>query len=514
MAHTDPRTPTSATTGAGTNGAQPTHATEAERALLGALLTGSHQALTTILPELDPTELTPRHGHTLAAIRTLHDHGHTVDLPSTAAQLEADGLLPNAGGHKYLADLYLQATSTAPEYLHYHLRHVHAATRRRRTIATLAEALNHTRDGADPTPWLDQLDELRASAERAPSSWEEINLATLEESPDAPALLHRHDDQPILYPGKVHLVFGEPEACKGWLALVACAEQINAGHHVIYVDFEDSPAAIKERLRALLVPLDDIHQRFHYLRPDQPYDQAAAQALDQLLALEPPLVVIDGVTEAMMIHDLDLGDNTEVARFFDQLPKRIARTGAAVVLIDHVVKDREGRGRWAIGAQHKLAAVDGAAFMLAVLSPFGRDRRGKVKVTVQKDRPGHVRALCEDGHRVIEMRLESHPDGGVAVDLAIPLSTDVSGPTFYMEKVSKVIEEHGPISKRSLRGLIKGANDVKEAALELLITRGYVEVEKHGQSHLHRSVRPFRESDTPADDDPNQRLDIDEPEPF
>ena len=35
----------------------------------------------------------------------------------------------------------------------------------------------------------------------------------------------------------------------------------------------------------------------------------------------------------------------------------IAAAGAAVVLIDHVAKDKEKRGRYAIGAQHKLAGV-------------------------------------------------------------------------------------------------------------------------------------------------------------
>ena len=60
---------------------------------------------------------------------------------------------------------------------------------------------------------------------------------------------------------------------------------------------------------------------------------------------------MDGITEAMSLHGLQLQDNNDVARFMVMLPRRFARTGAAALLIDHVTKDRETRGRYAIGAQ-------------------------------------------------------------------------------------------------------------------------------------------------------------------
>ncbi len=74
------------------------------------------------------------------------------------------------------------------------------------------------------------------------------------------------------------------------------------------------------------------------------------------------MTVIDGVTEAMSSNGLDPNSNADVATFNALMPKRIAKEGAAVVMIDHVTKSEEGLGRYAIGGQHKLSAVDGSAF--------------------------------------------------------------------------------------------------------------------------------------------------------
>jgi hypothetical protein len=48
-----------------------------------------------------------------------------------------------------------------------------------------------------------------------------------------------------------------------------------------------------------------------------------------------------------------------VASWLELLPRWAARLGAAVLVLDHVVKNVETRGRWATGSQHKLAGLDG-----------------------------------------------------------------------------------------------------------------------------------------------------------
>lgn len=66
-------------------------------------------------------------------------------------------------------------------------------------------------------------------------------------------------------------------------------------------------------------------------------------------------------------------------------------TGAAVVVIDHVGKDREARGRFAIGAQSKMSYLTGASYMVEILEPLGVGMIGKLSIRIGKDRRGQVR---------------------------------------------------------------------------------------------------------------------------
>jgi len=120
----------------------------------------------------------------------------------------------------------------------------------------------------------------------------------------------------------------------------------------------------------------------------------------------------DGVTEAMSLQGLELKDNADVAKFVVLLPRSLARMGGAVVLVDHVAKDRNGRGRFAIGAQHKLAGIDGAAYSIEVIRPFGRGMRGLSRLTVTKDRPGFVRPNAAYGKGAGPVHLHSSPTTG------------------------------------------------------------------------------------------------------
>jgi AAA domain len=334
------------------------------------------------------------------------------------------------------------------------------------------------------------------------SSWVPVELESVlagDYLDPPPIMLTQTDGVAMFYAAKLNSLYSEPEGCKGWLALSACVEQLDDGRDVLYVDFEDSAAGIIARLRDLGVPDDTIRERFHYIRPSEPLDARTRKDLDGALDRHrPALVVVDGVTEALGLQGLDLRDNSEVARFLE-LVRPLTRHGAAVVLIDHVAKDRDNRGRFAIGAQHKLAGIDGAAYVLEVVRPFGRERDGLVMITVAKDRPGHVRQHTGPRSRIAEAHLHSDPDGGVGIELRPPEGDDDANdgtfrPTVLMEKLSRALETQPQgLGIRALRGAVKGANDAKALALELLAGEGYVTVTPGARNaQIHRSVRPFR----------------------
>lgn len=339
------------------------------------------------------------------------------------------------------------------------------------------------------------------------TSWWPIDLAELfsgDHQPPTPALFERDDGQPLLYAGKCHAFNGESESGKSWAALIACVQAIKAGGHVLYLDFEDTADTVVTRLLALGAKPAQVLERFHYAQPHEPvftkggrFTPANADLADTLERWAPTLAVIDGVTEAMTMHGLSLIDNAEYATFHGALPKRLALAGAAVVQIDHVTKDRENRGRWAIGAQHKLAAMDGAVFSFAVAKPFGLGRHGITKMSIEKDRPGALRQHAK-GKRIADLHLESDTDTH-ALGWRIETPDTAEGddgtlrPSVIMERISRHLDEFPQgLTKRSIRTSVSGGNDMIDLAVDLLVDGGFVTVDKVGQSHLHVNARPYR----------------------
>jgi len=329
-----------------------------------------------------------------------------------------------------------------------------------------------------------------------PTSWAPVDLGPVvagENPTQRPAYLRRLDGISLVYPGKQHAIYGEPESCKTWLLATAAARELRAGLDVVVFDFESDAATWVERQRALAVPAEQILARFHYVRPEEPISERAWSELDPCLQ-RAALVVFDGTNEAMALHGLNLSDNADVAKW-NQIPRRCQLHGAGVIGADHVTKDRESRGRYAIGAQAKLAAVD-VAYSLRVIKPFGRGREGLVSIRVEKDRAGYVREHQGPNGQIALMRLASRPDGSIAVSLEPPEDARATfRPTVLMERISRAVEEAPGLSKRALREAVRGDNRAKELALELLIGEGFVGIDRrNGRGHAYLSKRPYREA--------------------
>lgn len=189
---------------------------------------------------------------------------------------------------------------------------------------------------------------------RTETSWRPIDLTDALAGVDVPAptMLVRSDGVRLIYAGRTHVFAGESESCKSWAAQIAASQVLNEGGDVLWIDFEDDERGVVARLLALLVPREVIATRFVYLRPEEPLrtrdgrHTAGDVDFSEVLALrEWSLIVIDGVTEAMVTEGLDLISNGDVATWSRLLPKRCADTGAGVVMLDHVPKATDNRGR-------------------------------------------------------------------------------------------------------------------------------------------------------------------------
>mgnify|MGYP005990180129 CR=1 FL=1 len=374
------------------------------------------------------------------------------------------------------------------------------------------------------------------------SSWEPVDVAAALSGggPPPPVLLRRDDGAHLFYAGKVHSVHGESESGKSWLVQCAAAQVLQADGAVLYVDFEDDVDGVVSRLLLLGVAkeiLTDV-QRFVYVRPEESFGaKSALEAFQRMLSRRFALAVVDGVTDSMGTFGYSVTNNDDVAAWQREVPRQIARkTGAAVACVDHVSRDTEGRGRFALGGQHKLAGLDGAAFVVEMERPFGVGMAGTASVRVGKDRPGHIRNLggawrkADRTQRVADFHLDSTDPAAPVWSLAAPSAaghaTEVTGssgtsptekgafrPTWFMEQVSRYWETTDDAALRSTTKTVEAmceerksaGKEVKRAlwrqAVELLVDEGYARWDEGARAtHLHFVVTAYRQADDPQSD--------------
>lgn len=322
--------------------------------------------------------------------------------------------------------------------------------------------------------------------------------------PEETAVGLRDDQLALLYPGKAHTVYAETEAGKTWYALLFVSQEIKDGRDVAYVDFEDSAKGIVRRLVGIMgrASWPKIREHFKYIRPEAHIDDVDTY-VDILKGCD--LVILDGMTEAMSLQGCDDMKGSGVAEFNATWIRPLNAQGITTLTLDHVVKNKEGRDRYATGSVHKLNAIDGASFMLLNREPFGIGLSGHSAVYISKDRPGYLRQHAVDGpsglKHVAELYVKSKGDK-LEISLGVPEKAPSFRPTVLMERISRFLEDaEEALSKNEIEAGVKGQADARRTALELLVTEGYVTMKKKGRAHLHTSVKPFRKQTDDEEDD-------------
>jgi hypothetical protein len=336
-----------------------------------------------------------------------------------------------------------------------------------------------------PTEPIDQMEE------STPTSWAPIDLtsALRGEGPPSPTIWRHRRGHCLLYPGRTHAFFGASETLKSWAAQAAVVEVLNLGGHVLYIDYEDDQDGVVGRLRALGATEQQILEQLVYIRPDEPlmtreaYTPGGLDFHQTLRSRSWLLAVIDGMTEAMTTEGLDVNDNADAARFQRRLLRPIADTGAAALAIDHQTKNADTSGRYAIGAQHKLAGLTGAAYRFESERPLGRPDGtdpsiGLTKITVSKDRPGFVRGRSHDG-RAGTLRVTSWPD--LTIDVELLDNADLGDEGADMEVAGRILKHLATYegeSKSQLEKQLGGNADAVRAARDWLVNKEWIRVHK------------------------------------
>jgi hypothetical protein len=306
----------------------------------------------------------------------------------------------------------------------------------------------------------------------------------------------------LLYAGKRHVLAGEPDAGKTWVSAAMCVIEAEKGNVAVYIDADGNGRdVIYERLSALGLTDKQIKRHIRYIEPSEPMlDPRILEDVDRLLDHEPPvtLIVGDSFDALLHLHGLDPNLTVDVEHFYRDVVGRWRARGAAVLLLDHVVKNREQRGRFAIGSQRKTGRAE-VALALELVTPFSRSSRGVSRIVTHKDRPGHLTRP-----KLGELELTSDESGRVTWTIR-PAGTQEGvafRPTFLMERVSRHVEAHvaeEELSRTQVEKEVKGKGSGIRRALDVLIEEGYIkEREGSRNARLVTSLKPYRQEEDEA----------------
>ncbi len=318
-------------------------------------------------------------------------------------------------------------------------------------------------------------------------SWIPRNLAL---APDAPLTEPTLGGIGLLYPGKRHVFSGPQESAKTLAAYVAGLCVVREGGRLMLIDFEMGEIEAKRRLRELGATDEELGA-IDYIEPEEKITPLIAQRLVQC---EPSLVIVDASAGAYDLQGLDDNKRQDVERFARLYVNGFWKAGIATIVLDHVTKNVEARGNYAIGSERKVGGTD-VHLGFEVVHPIKRGGHGLYKIMTHKDRGG-----CLKRGKLAEFELTSDPDSHqIEWAFKAPVEADEEHsfrPTHLMEKVSRYVElQLEPVPRSQVEKNIEGKAQYVREALDLLTSEGFVSESKGlKNARLVESEIAYRES--------------------
>ncbi len=242
--------------------------------------------------------------------------------------------------------------------------------------------------------------------------------------PPAPDLLRRSDSNALFYAGQVNLLFGDPESGKTWVALAAVEEALHKGGTALVVDLDhNGPAATLSRLVALGAPVAALRDpsRFLYCEPDDRVEMLAVVA--DMAEWHPGVAVVDSIGELLPLFGSSSNSADDFTTVHTRVLKPLARTGAAVLAVDHLAKGQDSRAHGPGGTAAKRRAIGGVSIRVKVKDAFTPGHGGAAYLSVNKDRHGGLRAHCPTGDReplAGVFKLNAYADGVLTWTVTAP----------------------------------------------------------------------------------------------
>ena len=213
-------------------------------------------------------------------------------------------------------------------------------------------------------------------------------------APPMPTVGRRTDGVGIFYRDQVNLLFGNPESGKTLIAQCAAVDELTQGRKAIIIDLDHNGAgATISRLIAMGADEEILRnpERFRYAAPDD-QDQMSAIVVDTL-AWRPALVLLDSLGELLPLCGASSNSPDDFSRVHASILKPLAKSGAAVVVIDHLAKNTDSQAFGSTGTAAKKRAIGGTSLRTTVVEAFKPGAGGKAQLTINQDRHGGLRAV-------------------------------------------------------------------------------------------------------------------------
>jgi hypothetical protein len=321
-------------------------------------------------------------------------------------------------------------------------------------------------------------------------SWQPYYLSGVPDAESQPPSLGHN----LLYPGLRHIFSGPPESAKTLVAY-ACGIDIIHHHpdaHILLMDFEMGPKAAKRRWRYVGATNHQLDHNLLYLAPEQP---ALEERISILVALHPMLVIIDAAAGAFDNEDLDDNKRADAERWRKLYVDPFFDNGITTIVIDHVVKNAETRGKYVIGSERKIGGGE-VHIGFDTIKPVKRGSTGLYKMVMHRDREGHHNR----GH-FMDLHITSHPETHTLTCEFRPVEPTEAGqvrrPTELMERVSHYLEaQTEPVTRNQIVLNVTGKAEYVGKAIDHLVDLHYA-TEQTGQnrSRLYEATRPFIRSE-------------------
>jgi hypothetical protein len=360
---------------------------------------------------------------------------------------------------------------------------------------------------------LPQLLNRNNSANSSGDSWKPIDLRIVlaegYEQPRPTIGCVEGVDHGLFYSRRINMLFGDSGGGKTWLALFIVGELMRQGRDAIFIDYEDHPASQVSRLEQMGVPRDTILQHLIYFQPSERWNKTSEKNITEACAgRDVAIAILDSTGEALSVDGVQPNSDDEVAKWFRGCARFLANNlGAAVVLLDHVVKSKESsrNSDFAAGSHRKRAAVNGAAYFLEVISAPARDCDGSFRLNTKKCRFGwrkHGTVACE-----VSMKNGTNFSVNFTVSAPTGIQRTASGRpkfTWYMQQVSEFLEsQNGPQSKSRIVAGVKRNERLIVTAIAALVEEGYARsVDGPRGAHLISIIKPYRQEEQPNIDNP------------